>query len=133
MGRGGFDPHLPREERGALPFELPARRPPFDDALADSRPAGEFKAQLRGVVGRRRLGVPCRRVLVLPVRDPSGGTSGNARLALASLGRGRRACRVRFGPLNGLSSWTRHVARDRAERATYRGGFDRLTGGRRES
>lgn len=25
VGRGGFDPHLPRKERGALPLELPAR------------------------------------------------------------------------------------------------------------
>jgi hypothetical protein len=24
MGREGFDPHLPRQERGALPLELPA-------------------------------------------------------------------------------------------------------------
>jgi hypothetical protein len=25
VGRGGFDPHLPRQERGALPLELPAQ------------------------------------------------------------------------------------------------------------
>src|SRR5205823_8360025 len=28
VGRGGFDPHLPRQERGALPLELPAPERP---------------------------------------------------------------------------------------------------------
>jgi hypothetical protein len=27
VGRGGFDPHPPRQERGALPLELPAQGP----------------------------------------------------------------------------------------------------------